>query len=133
MSNRLLVACVASLTVLVLAPVAWAVGWVTVGGAGVHLNDIAGMYVQTANPVYSSDMRLYVATHSPCGGPNFYMEYDYPQTYEPFAYSSLREICTAAQTPSFWNQSGGNKYAVCSEWVAEYTNPASTCQRYSTT
>jgi len=77
-------------------------------------------------------MRLYVSVHSPCGGNNFWMQYTYPNG-NSYAISSFREICTAAETPSNWGVAGGNKYAGCGELNNEPTNPASTCQRYSTT
>jgi hypothetical protein len=126
-----LVGFVAALAVAV--PAAWAVGWTNVGPAGVHLYDIINHRVSTANPVYSSQMRLYVQTHSPCGGPNFHMGYVYPNGSEFYAYSTGRTICTAAETPSYWNVAGGNKFAICEESFTEPTNPPSTCQRYSTT
>ncbi|TMK90566.1 MAG: hypothetical protein E6G42_09535 [Actinobacteria bacterium] len=47
--------------------------------------------------------------------------------------SQYREICTAAETPSYWGVDGGNKKAACAERYQEPTDPASTCQRYSTT
>ena len=86
----------------------------------------------SANPVYSSMMRLYVTGHSPCGGNNYWMEYLYPDG-RLWDQSSLATICTAAQTPFNWNLAGGNKWAICGEDFNEPTNPASTCQRYSTT
>jgi hypothetical protein len=122
---------VAALAVAV--PAAWAVGWTNVGPAGVHLNNIVNHRVGTANPVYSSQMRLYVQTHSPCGGPNFHMGYVYPNGSQFYAYSTGRTICTAAETPSYWNVDGGNKFAICEEVTTEPTDPPSTCQRYSTT
>jgi hypothetical protein len=130
--KRALFLCAFMLTLLVVVPAAWAVGWTNVGPAGVHLNDQQFKDVVTANPVYSSQMRLYVTTHSPCGGNNFWMEYLYPDL-SLYAISSFREICTAAETPSNWGTAGGNKYAACGELNNEPTNPASTCQRYSTT
>ncbi len=131
-SARALIAVLAAMTVLVVAPVAWAVGWVNVGPANVKLNEEPGWYVHTFSPVYSSQMRLYVATHQPCGGYNFWMEYDYPDGHL-FGYSTTREICFAYETPSVWDQSGGNKYALCLEEAPEPADPVSTCQRYSTT
>ena len=119
-------------TVLVLAPAAWAVGWVNVGPANVHLNDQFSNDVITSSPVYSSQMRLYTATHSPCGGSNYWMEYLYPDS-SLYAFSGYREICTASETPSNWGVAGGNKYAACGVLFDEPSNPVSTCQRYSTT
>lgn len=116
----------------VLVPAAWAVGWTGVGAAGVKLNEQTNKNVITSSPVYSSEMRLYVSTHSPCGGQNFYEAYAYPDG-SLYAESALEEICTAAETPTYWNVSGGNKYALCGEAVNEPTDPTSTCQRYSTT
>lgn len=118
--------------VLVLVPAAWAVGWVNVGPAEVHLNQQPALHVLTDNAVYSSQMRIYVHTHSPCGGPNFWNFYLYPSggTYRVSQYC---EICTAAETPSYWGVDGGNKRAACAERYQEPTDPASTCQRYSTT
>jgi hypothetical protein len=119
-------------TALLLAPVAWAVGWVNVGPAEIHLNQQLGLDVATSNAVYSSQMRIYVHTHSPCGGPNFWNYYLYA-TGGVYAVSQYREICTAAETPSYWGVAGGNKIAACAERYKEPTDPASTCQRYSTT
>jgi len=119
-------------TALLLAPAAWAVGWVNVGPAEIHLNQQPGLEVVTANAVYSSQMRIYVHTHSPCGGPNFWNYYLYPGG-GVYAVSQYREICTAAETPSYWGVAGGNKKAACAERYKEPTDPASTCQRYSTT
>jgi len=130
--RRAIFLCTFVVTLLVAVPAAWAVGWTNVGPAGVHLNDQPFKDVVTNNPVYSSQMRLYVSTHSPCGGNNFWMEYLYPD-FSLYAISSFREICTAAETPSNWGTNGGNKYAACGELNNEPTNPASTCQRYSTT
>jgi hypothetical protein len=119
-------------TVLLLAPAAWAVGWVNVGSAEIRLNQQPGLHVITANAVYSSQMRIYVHTHSPCGGFNFYNYYLYA-TGGVYRVSQYREICTAAETPSYWGVDGGNKKAACAENSQEPTDPASTCQRYSTT
>jgi len=122
---------------MIAAPAAWAVGWTVVGYAGIHLNQQIGLDVGTSSAVYSSSMRLYVTAHSPCGesetgSPNFWFKYVYPsgQIYQwvgPF------QICTAAQTPTYFNVAGGNKFAICGEYGPEHTDPASTCQRYSTT
>jgi hypothetical protein len=124
--------CAVLVLALVLAPAAWAVGWVTVGYAEAHLNDIPSHQVGSSQPVYSSKMRLYVQVHFPCGGGNFYMKYLFPSG-SLYAISDYREICTAAETPSNWLVNGGNKWAICGELLLEPTNPASTCQRYSTT
>jgi hypothetical protein len=121
-----------AITLLVCASAAWAVGWTNVGPAEVHLNETFELAVKTSGPVYSSQMRLYVHTHSPCGGKNFGMTYDYPDG-SLYMTSSLRQICTAGETPSNWGVAGGNKIAICFELNLEPTNPASTCQRYSTT
>ena len=113
-------------------PAAWAVGWTNVGTANVHLNDVTGNDQITNSTVYSSAMRLYVSTHSPCGGNNFWMEYLYPD-FSLYSISSNREICTASETPSNWSVAGGNKYDACGENNNEPTDPTSTCQRDSTT
>src|SRR5438270_12144557 len=110
--RRALFPCTFIVTLLVFVPAAWAVGWTNVGSAGIHLNDQPFKDVVTANPVYSSQMRLYVSVHSPCGGNNFWMQYTYPNG-NSYAISSFREICTAAETPSNWGVAGGNKYAGC--------------------
>jgi len=119
-------------TAAIIVPVAWAASWVNVGPIDVHLNQQVGKSVITQQPRYQDEMRLYVTTHSPCGGPNFAMEYLYPDL-SLYALSSLREICTGAETPSVWNVNGGNKYAACAEHQNEPTDPGSTCQRHSTT
>jgi len=118
---------------LAMAPVALAVGWTDVGGAGIRLNERVGLEVHTANPVYSSQMRLYVTVHSPCGGDNFQFGYIYPDGGSYYALSGTYEICTAQETPAYWNVNGGNKFAQCKEIFEEPSNPTSTCQRYSTT
>lgn len=130
--RRALFAAAFATTLLVVVPAAWAVGWTGVGSAGVHLNSQPSKDVITGSPVYSSEMRLYVSTHSNCGGQNFWMEYLYPDL-SLYQISSFREICTAAETPSGWSVAGGNKYAACGELNNEPDDPASTCQRYSTT
>lgn len=126
----LLVAAV--VTAVVVVPVAWAASWVNVGQAQIRLNGIACKCVSTDQPRYQDEMRLYVTTHSPCAGPNFYMEYAYPDL-TVYAFSSNREICDGAETPSVWNVNGGNKFAICAENFNEPTDPTSTCQRHSTT
>jgi hypothetical protein len=118
-------------TLLVAAPVAWAVGWTTVGAAGNQLND-TGMSVTTGGTVYSSAMRLYVTAHPDCGGENFWMQYLKPDG-SVSSTSSIREICFAGESPSSWSVAGGNKYASCGELFAEPDDPTSTCQRDSTT
>jgi hypothetical protein len=120
------------LAVLIAAPVAWAVGWTNVGTAGTRFNDNGVFGVQTQSPVYSSMLRLYVSTHSPCGGNNFFMGYSYPD-HTIYAQTLPFTECTAAQTPTEWDVAGGNKYAVCGEGNSEPTDPQETCQRYSTT
>ena len=122
------------MALIVGVPAAWAVGWTNVGSADVHFNDNGTNGVETDAPVYSSSIRLYVSTHPDnCGGNNFGMIYEYPTTHDPYAVSDLYEICTAAETPTEWDVSGGNKYAGCFQNNDEPTDPAETCQRYSTT
>jgi hypothetical protein len=122
----------AVLTAAVVVPVAWAASWVNVGQAQIRLNEQPSKDVITDQPRYQDEMRLYVTGHSPCGGNNFWMEYLYPDL-TLYDISSFREICTGAETPSVWNQNGGNKYAACGELNNEPTDPTSTCQRHSTT
>src|SRR2546421_12864655 len=93
-----------------LAPAAWAVGWVNVGSAEIHLNQQPGLHVITANAVYSSQMRIYVHTHSPCGGFNFYNYYLYA-TGGVYRVSPKPENCTPPRTPSYWDGVGGKKKA----------------------
>jgi len=119
-------------TAAVIVPVAWAATWVNVGSADIHLNEQPYKDVSTDAPRDQYQMRLYVTTHSPCGGNNFWMTYLYPDG-TTYASSSFREICTAAETPSVWNVNSGNKYAICGELNNEPTDPGSTCQRQSTT
>lgn len=123
-------------TVMIAAPAAWAVGWTVVGVANVRLNEMPGFRVGTSQAVYSSSMRLYVGVHSPCGSylqpQNFALEYIYGNG-NLYAWSTFQEICTAAETPFVWNVDGGNKWDICYEQSGEFTNPLSTCQRYSTT
>jgi hypothetical protein len=132
LSRRAVFAATFAATLLVGVPVAWAVGWTNVGGANIHLNSQPSKDVVTTNPVYSSEMRLDVATHPDCGGQNFWMEYLYPDL-SLYMISSFREICTASETPRDWSVGGGNKYAACGELNNEPDDPTSTCQRYSTT
>lgn len=131
-SRRAVFAATFAATLFIGVPAAWAVGWTNVGSANIHLNEQSNKDVVTSSPVYSSQMRLYVAVHPDCGGQNFWMEYLYPNL-SLYMISSFREICTASETPSNWGVSGGNKYAACGELNNEPDDPTSTCQRYSTT
>ncbi len=122
------------------APAASAVGWVDVP-SGYENNPINswtydascnyGCYiVNTANPVYSSNIRLYVETPPGTGSANDVIEgYIYP-TGGWYAYGYFQYW---EGTPDYLGVSGGNKYAVCSHYSLIYRNPLATCQRYSTT
>jgi hypothetical protein len=138
LKRRSLFLCSFAVTAMIAAPAAWAIGWTTVGYADIHMNSQPGLVVGTSQAVYSSQMRLYVQTHSPCGGTgqdggyNFYFQYRYSDG-STYLSSNPQKICTAADTPKYWNFSGGNKWDVCGEVNPEFTDPASTCQRYSTT
>ena len=116
----------------VTAPLAWAATWVNVGQAEIHLNEIPTKDVGTQQPRDQDNMRIFVGTHSPCGGPNFWEQYLYPNG-DFYAFSGLEEVCTAGETPAYFGVNGGNKYAICGEDFNEPTDPASTCQRHSTT
>jgi hypothetical protein len=126
-----LLLCTFVATALIAAPVAWAVGWTTIGFAEIQLNHQPNFAVGTSSAVYSSSMRLYVSTHS-CNSVNFWMSYHYSDG-SIYARSDYLKICTAAESPAYWNVSGGNKWDHCAEAFPEPSDPYSTCQRYSTT
>ena len=139
-SRFALVVAVVALASAVSVPAAFAVGWVAVP-AGYHDQPINawpidfsctyGCYiVNTANPVYSSNMRLYVQTPPGTGISNNTVEgYLYPSGgWYAYGYFQPWE-----STPDYLGVAGGNKFALCSHQQAIPNNPLATCQRYSTT
>jgi hypothetical protein len=87
--------------------------------------------VITANPVHSSNIRLFVHTPPGTGIANNTEEgYIYPSGIT-YAYGYFQPW---EDTPDYLGISGGNKYAECAHYYSAVPgNPLATCQRYSTT
>lgn len=110
-------------------PVGLAVGWVTIGPAEIQLAPFSfvGSY---PNAVYSQQMRIYQnQTQVDNTDPNLHFEYIYPPTSTIWAEAN---IVWNFANPFIWSQSGGNKYAQCTNRTGQWAGRAITCQFYST-
>ncbi len=115
-------------TLALAVPAAWAVGWETIGPAGVLLGPASG--VSTGSPAFSSNRRLYQTQPVPSTAPLLTQQYNFPD-------GSLYQRSFVAWndgTPVYWNVDGGNKYAICgNQSTTSDAQRTITCQRYSTT